>query len=285
MAAGAIGRWFDQLFSPPSDETLIYDSVRRGNLAVDELREVLHYRYLILQLVRRDILTRYRRSFLGVAWTMLNPLGMMLVLTIAFSQIFRFQTVNGYPAYVLSGLLPWNFFAQATTAAMVNLVWGGGLLRRIYIPRASFALAAIGNGLVNILIATVPLLIVMFITGVPIRLMVIALPLPILLIACFALGIGLMISTIAVYFPDVAEMYQIFLTAWMYLTPIVYPEEILPDSYRFLLTHLNPMYYLVRLYRIPTYYGRFPNWQEILPAVLIAAVPLVIGWWFFSQNR
>jgi ABC-type polysaccharide/polyol phosphate export permease len=164
------------------------------------------------------------------------------------------------------------------------LVWGGGLLRRIYIPRASFALAAIGTGLINILIATVPLLIVMLITGVPIRLTLIALPLPILLIACFALGIGLMISTIAVYFPDVAEMYQIALTAWMYLTPIVYPEEILPESYRFLLTHLNPMYYLIRLFRIPTYYGRFPNWQEILPAVLIAAVPLVIGWWFFSQK-
>jgi hypothetical protein len=120
MAAGAIGRWIDQLFSPPQDEALVYDSVRRGNLALDELREVLHYRYLILQLVRRDILTRYRRSFLGVAWTMLYPLGMMLVLTIAFSQIFRFQTVHSYPAYVLSGLLPWNFFAQSTTAARIN---------------------------------------------------------------------------------------------------------------------------------------------------------------------
>lgn len=284
MTLGSLGKWLDKLFSPPQTETQVYDSVRRGNLAFDELREVLHYRYLILQLVRRDILTRYRRSVLGVAWTMLNPLGMMLVLTAAFSAIFRFQTIHGYPAYVLSGLLAWNFFAQTTTAAMVNLVWGGGLLRRIYIPRASFALAAIGTGLVNIVLAIVPLVVVMLITGTPVRLSLLSLPLPILVLSAFSLGVGLLISTIAVYFPDVAEMYQIGLTAWMYLTPIVYPEEILPASYRYLLTHINPMYYLVRLYRIPVYYGRFPTWSEIWPPALIAAVLLVVGWWVFSQK-
>jgi ABC-type polysaccharide/polyol phosphate export permease len=139
------------------------------------------------------------------------------------------------------------------------MVWGGGLLQRIYIPRASFCLAAIGTGLVNILIATVPL-IVLLITDVPIRPSLIALTAADLAVACFSIGIGLMISTIAVYFPDVAEMYQIFLTAWMYLTPIVYPEEILPEL-PVLLTHLNPMYYLVRLYRIP----------------LITALPHLVG--------
>ena len=94
---------------------------------LEELREIFNYRYLILQLVRRDILTRYKRSFLGVAWTMLNPLGMMLVWTIAFSQFFRAGDLPSYPAYVLNGLLAWTFFSQTTTASMVNLVWGGGL--------------------------------------------------------------------------------------------------------------------------------------------------------------
>ncbi len=142
---------------------IIYDSQRRRHPAVDELREAYRYRYLILQLVRRDILTRYKRSVLGVAWTLLNPLGMMLVLTIAFSQVFKFD-VEGYPTYVLSGLLPWTFFSQTTTAAMTNLIWGGDILNRIYIPRASFAIAAMGTGLVNILISTVPLLIVMLLS-------------------------------------------------------------------------------------------------------------------------
>lgn len=263
---------------------MIYDSARRGHPALEELREALRYRTLILQLVRRDVLTRYKRSVLGVAWTLLNPLGMTLVLTLAFSRIFRFGDLKSYPAYVLSGLLAWTFFSQTTTAAMVNLVWGGGLLNRIYLPRASFALAAVGTGLVNMLLATIPLLLVMLFTGMPLGISLVALPLPLLLLACFSLGIGLIISTVAVYFPDVAEMYQIVLTAWMYLTPIIYPEEILPESYRFWITRVNPMYYLIRLYRIPVYDGRFPTFIEILPALVIAILALLVGWWLFSSK-
>jgi ABC-2 type transport system permease protein len=261
-----------------------YDSQKRGNLALAELYEVLNYRYLIVQLVRRDIVTRYKRSVLGITWTLLNPLGMMLVLTIVFSQIFKVGTIYGYPAYVLTGLLVWMFFAQTTTAAMVNLVWGGGMLNRIYIPRASFGLSAVGTGLVNIILSTIPLLIVMIITKVPITPAILFLPVPILILAAFSLGVGLLISTFAVYFPDVAEMYQIVLTGWMYLTPIIYPEEVLPESIRYLVTRLNPMYYIVRLYRIPTYYGRLPNWQEFLEPLIIAVVALVIGWIVFSRK-
>ena len=151
-------------------ETPIYDSARRSHPALDELRDLLAYRHLVLQLVRRDVLTRYKRSVLGIAWTLLNPLGMMIVLTIAFSQLFRFGDTLSYPAYVLSGLLAWTFFQQTTTASMVNLVWGGGLLNRIYVPRASFAVAAVGTGLVNLILALLPLVLVMLATGVRSRL-------------------------------------------------------------------------------------------------------------------
>ena len=262
----------------------IYDSARRMNPAVDELREVIRYRDLVLQLVRRDVLTRYKRSLLGVAWTLINPLGMMIVLTLVFSQVFRFGGTQEYPVFVLSGLLAWTFFSQTTTAAMVNLVWGGGMLNRIYIPRASFALAAIGTGLVNIIISLVPLLLVMVVTGVPVHLSFLFLPVPILFLAAFSLGLGLLLSTVAVYFPDVKEMYQIVLTAWMYLTPIIYPVEVIPEAYRTLITTLNPMYHLVELFRIPILPGRFPTLEETLPAFLIALVTLVAGWWAFSQK-
>jgi ABC-type polysaccharide/polyol phosphate export permease len=262
----------------------LYDSSKRGNPAIEELREVFNYRNLIVQLARRDILTRYKRSFLGVIWTMLNPLGMMLVLTLAFSHMFKTGTIYGYPAYALSGLMAWNFFSQTTTAAMVNLVWGGGLLHRIYIPRTSFALAAIATGLINLILGIVPMVIVMLITQVPLRLSMLALPLAMLILAGFSLGLGLIISTIAAYFPDVSEMYQIALTAWMYLTPIIYPESFLPDQYRFLLTHLNPLYYLVRLYRLLIYDGRLPTFEELLPALLISLITLIAGWIIFSNK-
>jgi ABC-type polysaccharide/polyol phosphate export permease len=264
-------------------ENAVYDSARRIHPALEELREIINYRDLIVQLVRRDVLTRYKRSVLGIAWTLLNPLGMMLVLTLAFSQILRFNTVYGYAAFVLSGLIAWNFFGQSTTAAMVNLVWGGGLLSRIYIPRASFALAAIGTAMVNILLALIPLLAVNLITGVPITPAFLFVPVPLLLLACFSLGLGLLLSTSAVYFPDIAEMYQIILSAWFYLTPIIYPVQALPEPLQYWI-RFNPMYQLLELFRLAVYYGRFPTWEQLWPSLLIASVTLVLGWVIFSRK-
>ncbi len=259
----------------------IYDSGQLIPHALQELKEAVHYRHLLYQLVRRDILTRYKRSFLGVAWTMLNPLGMMLILTFVFSNLFG--ATRGYPAYILSGLLVWNFFAQSTTGAIGNLVWGGGLLQRIYIPRASFGLSAIGSGIINLILAFVPLVIVMIATGTPLKITAIFAPISLFLLACFTLGLGLAISTVAVYFPDVAEMYQVILVAWMYLSPIIYPESVIPAKYQ-LIFHLNPMYYLVKLWRLPIYDGRWPVWGEFWPAAAIAIGMLLVGWFFFTSK-
>ncbi len=267
----------------PIKNRIIYDSAKRGFYALDELREVINYRNLIVQLTRRDILSRYKRSFLGVAWTMLNPMGMMLVLTVAFSQIMRFN-VPGYAAFVLSGLLGWNFFSQTTTASMVNLVWGGGLLKRIYIPRASFALAAMGTGLVNLALSMIPMLVVMLATGIPIHLSILFLPIPALLLVFFSLGIGLLISTWAIYFPDIAEMFQIVLSAWIYLCPIIYTDAMLPPNLQYWLARLNPMYGIIKLFRMPIYDGRLPTWHEFWPSLVISLVVLIAGWLVFSSK-
>ena len=117
-----------------TERSSVYDSSKQVSPELEELREIIRYRNLVNQMVRRDLLTRYKRSVLGVAWTMLNPLGTAIVLTVVFSSVFG-GADKGYPVYVLSGLIAWNFFSQTTNAAIVNLVWGGGLLNRIYIPR------------------------------------------------------------------------------------------------------------------------------------------------------
>ena len=264
-----------------TNQVPIYDSDRQGSAALEELRAIFNYRYLVVQFVRRDILTRYKRSVLGVAWTMLNPLGTMLILTIVFSQAFG-GSQEGYAAYVLSGLIAWNFFAQSSNAATLHLVWGGSLLKKIYIPRTSFAVSATGTGLINILFSLIPLLIVMLITGVPIRWTIILLPIPILFLAMFALGVGLLISTMAIFYADIAEMFQIALTAWMYLTPIIYSPEILPEVYRFWITRLNPMFYLIELFRMPIYYGKVPDLSLVMIAGGISIVTLFVGWIYFT---
>ncbi len=262
--------------------TPIYDSAQRGSSSLHELRDVISYRYLIFQLVRRDILTRYKRSILGIAWTMLNPLGTMLVLTIVFSRAFG--TGPGYAALVLSGLMAWNFFSQTTNAAILHLVWGGDLLKKIYVPRTVFALSAAGTGLINLLLSIVPLLVVMLIVGVPIRFSMLLLPIPILFLTMFSLGMGLLISTIAVYFADVAEMYQVILIAWMYLSPVIYPEDRLPAEVQLWISRLNPLYHLIRLFRIPIYEGRVPELSEFLISGGIALVTLLVGWIFFTRK-
>lgn len=259
----------------------IYDSAAHKWAFLRELRELLRYRNLVVQMVRRDIVIRYKRSILGIAWTMLNPLGTTLILTIVFSQVFDVQ--GSYAAYVISGLMPWTFFAQTTSACMTNLIWGGGLLKRIYIPRTVFSVSSIGTGLINFLLSLVPLFVVLCFSGILPAPSVLLLPIPILFLVMFSLGLGLLLSTFAIYFADVIEMYQIVLTAWMYLSPVIYTEELLPSQYLWVV-RLNPMYYLISFFRAFVYEGRLPALSEYLATGGIALVTLVIGWWVYTSK-
>ena len=260
----------------------VYDSAEHQVSAISELKELSNYRYLLGQLVRRDITTRYKRSVLGVAWTMLNPLGTMLILTFVFSNFFRSE-VQHFPVYILSGLLVWNFFSQATNAAISGLVWGGSLLKRIYIPSTVFGVSAIGTALVNMIMSLVPLVIVMLIDSAPFHLSMLFLPVSILLLTGFTLGFGLFISSLAVFFPDVGEMYQVLLTAWMYLTPVIYPESLISARY-LLIFKLNPMYWMVKMFRLPIFEGRLPTLLEVLPAIAWSLGMLIVGWLFFTSR-
>ncbi len=260
----------------------VYDSERQGPPSLRELREIKKYQYLLQQLVKRDLTTRYKRSVLGVAWTMLNPLGTMVILTVVFSQLFGAE--QNYPVYVLSGLASWNFFSQGSMATIGNLVWGGSMLNRIYIPRTTFGISAVGTALVNTVISLVPLLLVMLVTKAPIYPSMLFLPIPLLLLACFTLGWGLFLSSLAVFFPDVAEMYQILLTAWMYLTPIIYPENMPMASVLQKIFPFNPMFWMVKNYRIPILENRLPTFAEFWPALAFGLGMLVFGWVFFTSK-
>jgi ABC-type polysaccharide/polyol phosphate export permease len=262
------------------DNVHIYDTDQRVFKPLLEFKEAWRYRDLIGFLVRRDITARYKRSVLGVGWTMLNPLGMMIVLSIVFSQIFRVK-MEGYPAYVLSGLIVWTFFAQTSSSAINALVWGGDLMQRIYIPRSTFAISSISTGLVNLLLSLVPLLGVMLVIGIPLRPTVLLAPLAMVPLAMFSLGIGLLISTIGIYFADVVEMYAIVLTAWMYLTPIIYPLDVLPEYVRNWML-LNPMVHMVELFRSLVFYGTIPPLQNWLLSFAIALGVLVFSWLIFT---
>jgi homopolymeric O-antigen transport system permease protein len=262
--------------------SIIYDSAQRISPFREEFVQAWRYRDLIVQLVQRDVRTRYKRSVLGVAWTMLNPLLMMTVLTLVFSNLFRFD-VRDYPVYLLSAQILWTFIAQTTTAAMSQLLWGGALLTKIYVPRTVFALAAVGTGLVNLVISLLPLLFIALAINAPLGPSLLLLPIPILFAAGFALGLGLLLSTIAVVFPDLVEMYQIVVTAWYFLTPIMYPKMIIPEAYRWLL-NLNPAYHLVEAFRAPVYAASSAGPNTLAAAGVVAVATLVLGWFVFTSR-
>lgn len=261
---------------------LIYDSAERKWPIVHEAKELIRYRDLMFQLISRNIKTRYKRSALGIVWTMLHPLMMMVVLTLAFSTVFR-VAVPHFAVYVLSGLLLWNFFSQTTNSAMSELLWGGTLLHRIYIPRGIFAATAVGTGLVNLLLSLPALFVVMAFSRMQFTAALLFVPVAILLTALFVMGLGLLLSTLVAYFADVFEMFQILLMSWFYLQPIMYPISIIPESLRWLIA-INPMYYFLVIFRAPIYEGRFPSGRELGLAALIGIVTLTIGWLTFTRK-
>ena len=264
------------------NQKIVYDSSKRGHPAWEELKGVLLYKDLVLQLIRRDLVSRYKRSVLGIAWTMLNPLGTMLILTIVFSRVF--SQIKSYPVFILSGLIVWNFFSQTTQHCMDSTLWGSGLFKSIYLPRTSFIVSSIGTGIVNFIISLAPLLIIMLFTGIPIKLSVIMLPVVLLLLSFFSLGVGLLLSAYSVFFPDIAEMYTIVLMAWMYLSPVIIPEETIGGILNGLILKINPLFYLIKLFRSVVYDGVFPSISLFLSAAGISLTMFIIGWLVFTKK-
>jgi ABC-2 type transport system permease protein len=250
---------------------------------LETLREVVAYKDLLRDLVMRDLKVRYKRSALGVLWTMLNPLLMMIILAMVFSQILRVTTDN-FPVFLLSALVLWNFFAQATSWSTACFLSYAPLIRKIYVPQAIFVLATVLSGVVNLLISLVPLAVIMVAFGHPLKPALFFLPVPILLTTLFALGISLALAPLSVIFADIVPIYQVVLSAWMYLTPVLYPLAALPPHFKRWLV-LNPMTHLVEAFRTPIYQGAIPSANVLITSTVAGIGSLVIGWFIFNRYR
>jgi len=259
-----------------------YDSLTARTTILGEIRELYRYRDFLRLLVAKTIKSRYKRSLLGVAWTLLNPLVTMLVMSVAFSTIFR-GAIPRYPVYLLVGLTAWNFFSQSTAFAMGQLFWGGNLMKRVYLPPTIFAVACIANGLVNVAFALIPLLAIMIALGQPVYPTWWFFPVSIAILAVFSLGIALLMSSLAALFVDVMEMYQLLLQALFFLTPILYPRSIVPDHLAWALA-LNPMYYMVDIVRKPIYDGEISDGTTLFIAISLAVGSLLLGAWVFTRK-
>jgi len=232
------------------------------------------YRFLLSQLVKRDIKIKYRRSVLGIFWSFLQPLLMMVVLTIIFSQLFA-SNIENYPVYLLTGKLIFDFYAQGSKGAMTS-IRGAQILKKVYIPKYMYTLSTVLSNFVTFLLSLIVLFMVMLVTHVDFTIYILFTSLPILALLFFTIGAGLILATATVFFRDIEHLYGVFVTMLMYATPIFYPPEIIPESFRFLLT-INPLYAIISCCRTVFMEGTLYDPSQLLFATASAVVVMVLG--------
>lgn len=241
------------------------------------------YHYLLEDLVAKDFKLKYRRSVLGFLWSILNPLLMMLVITAVFSNIFK-SDIEYFPVYYLCGYLIFNFVIEATNGALTSIVQSGYLIKKVYIPKYIFPLEKSSFALVNVLFSFVAVLIVILITGMPIKATIFLIPIPIFLAFIFSTGLGLILASMNTFFRDMGHLYSVWTTAWMYLTPMFYPISIIPDNIKTVI-YYNPLYYYVTYLRMLVIDGEIPGMEINVICICFSFLFLLIGLLIFKRNQ
>lgn len=247
------------------------------------LATVKKYRFLVEQLVARDFKSRYKRSVLGVLWSFLNPLLTMLVQYVVFSTIFR-GDIENFPLYLLSGIVTFNFFSEATSVASQSIVTNTPLITKVYIPKIIYPLSCIATSALNLLIAYIPLLGVMVLTGTWPTPAFFLFPFEVICLVMFCIGVGLILATMMVYFKDIQFLWNIITMLWMYATPIFYPETIIPANF-LPIYRLNPLYRFISFLRTILIEGVSPAPGSYFACIACAVIPFVIGVWVFRRHE
>lgn len=247
------------------------------------IQNFLRYRELLKELVNRDIKTKYRRSALGILWSVLNPLGMMVIMTIVFSHVFR-QNIENFPVYLMCGQVIFNFYNEASNMAMTSILGNASLIKKVYVPKYLFPTAKVCSSFVNLLTSFIALTIVVLATRTPLSWTIILVVFPIIYVFLFSLGMGVLLSALVVSFRDMIHLYGVLITGWMYLTPIFYPVEILPQWVRNLIA-LNPLASIIEMFRDVLMYGTVPDLMLHLRCFVPCALVLAVGLWVFYKQQ
>ena len=241
------------------------------------------YRFLIRQLVHRDFKSKYKRSVLGVLWSFLNPLLTMAVQYIVFSTLFR-SNIDNFILYLLTGIVCFSFFSETTNLSLTSIVGNASLITKVYVPKYIFPLTRVLSSSINLLLSMIPLFAVMIVTGTPLTIAVLLLPFGFACLFLFCLGMSFLLSSSMVFFRDTQFLWGILSTLWMYLTPIFYPETIIPARFM-TLYKLNPLYHVVRFFRSILMYGLSPEPKAYLLCFIASVVPLVLGVLVFKLTQ
>lgn len=242
---------------------------------------IFEYKELIKNLVISDLKTKYSSSVLGFAWSMLNPLLMMLVLYFVFSNVFK-MTQEHFALYILIGLTGWRFFAFGTSIGMSSIVGKASLVTKIFIPREILTLSVVLSALISSLLEFLVLIPLMVIFGVIPSLTILLFPLLHILYFPIIYGIALGLASLYVYYRDLNQIWEVLLQIGFFLSPIVYPLSLIPEKYKFYYM-LNPITRLIEMYRGVLLYGRLPGLMDMGIVIISGIVLLLVGSLLFKK--
>lgn len=262
-----------------------YDSDSARKPLASEISNLWSHRGLIRLIVTRDLTVRYKRSTLGVWWTLLNPLLTTGVMWIVFGQFFRFQIPGDTPyiVYLLSGILLLTYFGQAVMASGSAIVNSAGILTKVYVPPEVFSVAAAIAAAVNFFISLAILLVIQLITGVGIPWTIIFVPIVVLAMLALTAGLGLLIAAAAVHFFDVLDLTGVAIQLVSYLTPTFYPIDIVPANFQWMIK-INPLYSYLTVFREMVYGNAAARPWMWIYMILSAVITLVVGVYAFSRS-
>jgi ABC-type polysaccharide/polyol phosphate export permease len=246
-------------------------------------REICRHRELIWALSLKDLKIRYKRSVLGFLWALLNPALLMVVLTVVFSTILTWN-IPHYAVFLLSVLLPWTFFSQSLSYAAESIVSNGELIKRVSVPKIVFPVAVVVSNMINFLLSIIPLILIVLALGHPLRWTWLYLPVPLIALTIFTLGVTFFFAAANVYYRDVAHILQILLQILFYISPIIFSIDFFPEKYRWLLK-LNPLVYFLNGFRMSVYYGQLPRWTSVAASFVCAFISLALGLAVFRKYQ
>lgn len=239
--------------------------------------------FAIKQLVSREVKRKYARSYLGIIWSVLNPLMTMAVMSMIFSTMFR-RSIENFPIYYLTGSIFWTLFSTATNSAMTALVDNKGLLMRVKMPKQSFVVARVYTALTNFGYTCIAYVLMLLVFQIKPSVTMLLFPIPVLFILLFSMGIGYMLSILYVFFGDIKYLYSVLLTLWMYLSAIFFPVEQLPEQVRSII-EMNPVYVCIHFAREIMMYQTVPDVGEWMKMILWGVGSFIIGYFVFKKNE
>ena len=241
------------------------------------------YRFLLLELVKRDIKVKYRNSILGIFWSFLNPLLYMIVMTIIFGTLFS-RSITNFPVFYLSGMVVFTLFSQGSNAALTSITGNAAMLNKVYIPKYMYSISRVLSNLVTFAFSIIILLLIMLATGSPFSIYILYSFLPVILVIMITIGAGLFLATLNVFFRDIEHLYSVFTTMLMYGSAIFYPVTIVPEKFQILFT-LNPIYAIITLFRDSFYSGTPYDLFNIVYASVFSISLLILGMVMFYKYQ